>query len=199
MNCYPQSLARLMEVLAKLPGVGPKTAQRLAFFILEQGKTGAAELSDALLDVAAKITTCSVCFNIAEEGHCALCEDLSRDNTMICVVESARDIIPMEKSGSFKGRYHVLGGLISPMEGIGPRELHVKELLKRLEDGVVQEVIMATGANVEGEATAVYLADLLKPLVPKITRIAQGMPVGGDLEYIDEITLAKALTGRREF
>ncbi len=199
MNCYPQSLARLMEVLAKLPGVGPKTAQRLAFFILEQGKTGAAEFSDALLDVAAKITTCPVCFNIAEEGRCALCEDLSRDNTMICVVESARDIIPMEKSGSFKGRYHVLGGLISPMEGIGPRELHVKELLKRLEDGVVQEVIMATGANVEGEATAVYLADLLKPLVPKITRIAQGMPVGGDLEYIDEITLAKALTGRREF
>ena len=199
MNCYPQSLARLMEVLAKLPGVGPKTAQRLAFFILEQGKTGAAEFSDALLDVAAKITTCPVCFNIAEEGRCALCEDLSRDNTMICVVESARDIIPMEKSGSFKGRYHVLGGLISPMEGIGPRELHVKELLERLEDGVVQEVIMATGANVEGEATAVYLADLLKPLVPKITRIAQGMPVGGDLEYIDEITLAKALTGRREF
>ncbi len=199
MNCYPQSLARLMEVLAKLPGVGPKTAQRLAFFILEQGKTGAAEFSDALLDVAAKITTCPVCFNIAEEGRCALCEDLSRDNTMICVVESARDIIPMEKSGSFKGRYHVLGGLISPMEGIGPRELHVKELLERLEDGAVQEVIMATGANVEGEATAVYLADLLKPLVPKITRIAQGMPVGGDLEYIDEITLAKALTGRREF
>ncbi|HMM07142.1 MAG TPA: recombination mediator RecR [Clostridiales bacterium] len=199
MNCYPQSLARLMEVLAKLPGVGPKTAQRLAFFILEQGKNGATEFSDALLDVAAKITTCPVCFNIAEEGHCALCEDLSRDDTMICVVESARDIIPMEKSGSFKGRYHVLGGLISPMEGIGPRELHMKELLKRLEDGVVQEVIMATGANVEGEATALYLADLLKPLVPKITRIAQGMPVGGDLEYIDEITLAKALTGRREF
>lgn len=199
MNCYPQSLARLMEVLAKLPGVGPKTAQRLAFFILEQGKTGAAELSDALLDVAAKISACPVCFNITEEGRCALCEDLSRDDTMICVVESARDIIPMEKSGSFHGRYHVLGGLISPMEGIGPRELHVKELLKRLEDGVVQEVIMATGANVEGEATAVYLADLLKPLVPKITRIAQGMPVGGDLEYIDEITLAKALTGRREF
>jgi recombination protein RecR len=199
MNCYPQSLERLMEVLAKLPGVGPKTAQRLAFFILEQGKTGATELSDALLDVAAKITTCPVCFNIAEEGHCALCDDLSRDDTVLCVVESARDIIPIEKSGSFKGRYHVLGGLISPMEGIGPKELHVRELLKRMEDGVVKEVIMATGANVEGEATAVYLADLLKPLVPKITRIAQGMPVGGDLEYIDEITLAKALSGRREF
>lgn len=199
MNCYPQSLERLMEVLAKLPGVGPKTAQRLGFFILEQGKTGATELSDALLDVAAKITTCPICFNIAEEGSCAICEDTSRDDTLLCVVESARDIIPIEKSGSFKGRYHVLGGLISPMEGIGPRELHVRELLKRLEDGVVQEVIMATGANVEGEATASYLADLLKPLVPKITRIAQGMPVGGDLEYIDEITLAKALTGRREF
>jgi recombination protein RecR len=198
MNCYPQSMERLMDVLAKLPGVGPKTAQRLAFFILDQGKTGATELSDALLDVAQKITRCPVCFNIAEEGHCAICEDLSRDDTVLCVVESARDIIPIEKSGSFKGRYHVLGGLISPMEGIGPKELHVKELLHRLEDGVVQEVIMATGANVEGEATAVYLADLLKPLVPKITRIAQGMPVGGDLEYIDEITLAKALTGRRE-
>lgn len=199
MNCYPQSLERLMDVLAKLPGVGPKTAQRLAFFILEQGKTGATELSDALLDVAAKITACPVCFNIAEEGHCAICEDMSRDDTALCVVESARDIIPIERSGSFKGRYHVLGGLISPMEGIGPQELHVRELLKRLEDGVVQEVIMATGANVEGEATAVYLADLLKPLVSKITRIAQGMPVGGDLEYIDEITLAKALNGRREF
>ena len=199
MNCYPKSLEHLMEVLAKLPGVGPKTAQRLAFFILEQGKAGAAELSDALLTVAAKITSCPVCFNIAEEGHCALCEDMSRDDSLICVVESARDILPIERSGSFKGRYHVLGGLISPMEGIGPRELHLRELLQRLEDGSVEEVILATGANVEGEATAVYMADLLKPLVPKITRIAQGMPVGGDLEYIDEVTLAKALTGRREF
>lgn len=199
MNCYPQSLERLMAELAKLPGIGPKSAQRLAFYILERGDDFAHGLASALTDAAEKLGECPVCFNIAEEGHCALCENKNRDDSVICVVESPRDIIPIERSGSFRGRYHVLGGLLSPMEGIGPGELHLKELLKRLEDEAVTEVILATSSNVEGEATAVYIADLLKPLGITVTRIAQGMPVGGDLEYIDEITLARALTGRREF
>lgn len=188
-----------MAELAKLPGIGPKSAQRLAFYILDRGHRFAGELASALTDAAEKLGECPVCFNIAEEGHCALCENKSRDNSVICVVESPRDIIPIERSGSFQGRYHVLGGLLSPMEGIGPGDLHLKELLKRLESDEVTEVILATGSNVEGEATAVYIADLLKPIGITVTRIAQGMPVGGDLEYIDEITLARALTGRREF
>ena len=199
MNCFPQSLERLMAELAKLPGIGPKSAQRLAFHILDRGAENAASLAKALTDAAEKLGECPVCFNIAEEGHCALCDDINRDDTVICVVESPRDILPIERSGSFHGRYHVLGGLLSPMDGIGPGELHLKELLKRLENEEVTEVILATGSNVEGEATAVYIADLLKPLGITVTRIAQGMPVGGDLEYIDEITLARALTGRREF
>ena len=199
MNCFPQSLERLMAELAKLPGIGPKSAQRLAFHILDRGAENAASLAKALTDAAEKLGECPVCFNIAEEGHCALCDDINRDDTVICVVESPRDIVPIERSGSFHGRYHVLGGLLSPMDGIGPGELHLKELLKRLENEEVTEVILATGSNVEGEATAVYIADLLKPLGITVTRIAQGMPVGGDLEYIDEITLARALTGRREF
>ena len=199
MNCFPQSLERLMAELAKLPGIGPKSAQRLAFHILERGPENAVSLAQALTDAAEKLGECPVCFNIAEEGHCALCDDPNRDDTVICVVESPRDIVPLERSGSFHGRYHVLGGLLSPMDGIGPAELHLKELLKRLENEEVTEVILATGSNVEGEATAAYIADLLKPLDIKVTRIAQGMPVGGDLEYIDEITLARALTGRREF
>ena len=199
MNCFPQSLERLMAELAKLPGIGPKSAQRLAFHILDRGAENAASLAKALTDAAEKLGECPLCFNIAEEGHCALCDDINRDDTVICVVESPRDILPIERSGSFHGRYHVLGGLLSPMDGIGPGELHLKELLKRLENEEVTEVILATGSNVEGEATAVYIADLLKPLGITVTRIAQGMPVGGDLEYIDEITLARALTGRREF
>ena len=199
MNCFPQSLERLMAELAKLPGIGPKSAQRLAFHILDRGAENAASLAKALTDAAEKLGECPVCFNIAEEGHCALCDDINRDDTVICVVESPRDILPIERSGSFHGRYHVLGGLLSPMDGIGPGELHLKELLKRLENEEVTEVILATGSNVEGEATAVYIADLLKPLGITVTRIAQGMPVGGDLEYIDEVTLARALTGRREF
>ena len=199
MNCFPQSLERLMAELAKLPGIGPKSAQRLAFHILDRGAENAASLAQALTDAAEKLGECPLCFNIAEEGHCALCDDINRDDTVICVVESPRDIVPIERSGSFHGRYHVLGGLLSPMDGIGPAELHLKELLKRLENEEVTEVILATGSNVEGEATAAYIADLLKPLGITVTRIAQGMPVGGDLEYIDEITLARALTGRREF
>ena len=195
---YPASLQRLMDALAKLPGVGQKTAQRLAFYILEQGETEANVLADAVREVAEKVHFCPRCFNIAEGEVCEICADNRRDPSVICVVESARDIIPVEKSGSFKGYYHVLGGLLSPMDGIGPAELHVKELLHRLEEGAVTEIIMATGSSVEGEATAVYLGELLKPIVGHITRIAQGLPVGGELEYADEITLARALQGRRE-
>ncbi|MEG0874479.1 MAG: recombination mediator RecR [Clostridiales bacterium] len=198
MSFYPPSLQKLMDALAKLPGIGPKTAQRLGFYILEQGKEEAGILAESILEVTEKVHFCPICFNIAEDDICPICQDTKRDNSIICVVESAKDIIPLEKSGSFHGYYHVLGGLISPMEGIGPGELHLKELLHRLEDGTVDELIMATGSNVEGEATALYLGDLLKSVVNKITRIAQGLPVGGDLEFVDEITLGKALQGRRD-
>lgn len=198
MSYYPPSLQKLMDALAKLPGIGPKTAQRLAFHIMEQPKSEAIFLADALKEVKEKLHFCPVCFNIAEGPVCEICADPKRDVSLLCVVEAARDIIPLEKSGSFRGYYHVLGGLISPMEGIGPGELHVKELLARLADNTVEEIIMATSSGVEGEATAVYLSDLLRPLTPKITRIAQGMPVGGDLEYVDELTLARALQGRRD-
>ena len=199
MNCFPESLEKLIAELSKLPGVGPKTAQRLAFHILEQKNNGAERLASALVTAAEKLDECPVCFHIAEEGHCALCDDDSRDNSVICVVESPRDVLPIERSGSFHGRYHILGGLLSPMDGIGPTELHIRELLKRLENEEVKEVILATGSNVEGEATAAYLADLLKPLGLVVTRIAQGMPVGGDLEYIDEGTLTAALKSRTAF
>lgn len=195
---YPPSLQRLMDALAKLPGVGQKTAQRLAFYILEQGEEDAEVLSRAVKEVSEKVHFCPRCFNIAEGEVCEICSDSRRDSSVICVVETARDIFPIEKSGAFRGTYHVLGGLISPMDGIGPAELHVKELLHRLENGDVTEIIMATGSTVEGEATAFYLSDLLKPVVGKITRIAQGLPVGGELEYADEITLTRALQGRRE-
>lgn len=198
MSFYPPSLEKLMDALAKLPGVGPKTAQRLAFHIMEQPGEEAALLAAAIGEVKEKLHFCPVCFNIAENEVCEICGDTQRVASVICVVESAKDIIPLEKSGSFRGYYHVLGGLISPMDGVGPGELHLKELLKRLEDNKVQEIIMATSSGVEGEATALYIGDLLRPLVPKITRIAQGLPVGGDLEYVDEITLARALQGRRD-
>lgn len=199
MSFYPPGLQRLIDALAKLPGIGPKTAQRLGFYLLKQSPDEVKDLAKSIGELHERVHFCPRCFNIAEDDLCAICGDTRRDTGVICVVESARDIIPIEKSGSFQGVYHVLGGLISPMEGIGPNELHVKELLHRLEQGDVREIIMATGSNVEGEATAFYLADLLKPIVPKITRIAQGMPVGGDLEYVDEITLSRALQGRHEF
>ena len=198
MNLYPPALARLIEDLAKLPGVGKKSAQRLAFYILDKGEAEGRELACAIVELAEKIHYCPVCFNIAEGEVCAVCADEKRDRSLICVVESARDILPLEKSGSYRGLYHVLGGVLSPLEGVGPKELHLKELLLRLEDGSVREVILATGSQVEGEATAGYLAELMKPFELRVSRIAQGLPVGGDLEYVDEITLARALEGRRD-
>lgn len=198
MSLYPAALQRLIDDLAKLPGIGRKSAQRLALYILDRSEAEGAELAAAIAELPVKVHYCPVCFHIAEDALCAICRDERRDRRQICVVESPKDIIPLERSSSYRGLYHVLGGVLSPMEGVGPQELRVRELLLRLEDGTVEEIILATGSHVEGEATAVYLADLLKPLVNKITRLAQGLPVGGDLEYADEVTLSRALEGRRD-
>jgi recombination protein RecR len=196
---YPQPMNRLIHELAKLPGVGPKTAQRLAFHILNLTDPEVTRLAEALVDAKQKIGFCEVCGHLTEVSPCSLCADPQRDSTVLCVVEESKDVIAMEKTRVFKGRYHVLGGAISPLEGIGPDDLRIKELLHRIGSGCLTEVIIATDPNVEGEATALYLGKILKPLAVKITRLARGLPIGGDLEYVDEITLGKALEGRVEF
>jgi len=195
---YTEPVARLIQELNKLPGVGPKTAQRLAFHILHSPLEEVRALATAILEAREKIRYCSICGHLTQEDPCQLCRDESRDPSVICVVEEVRDLVALEKTRQFRGRYHVLHGALSPAEGIGPEKLRIKELLKRLEDKTVQEVILATNADVEGEATALYLAKILKPLGVKVTRLAYGLPVGGDLEYADEVTLARALNGRRE-
>ncbi len=195
---YAEPLARLIEELSKMPTVGPKTAQRLAFYILRMSPEDAAQLSQAILDAKAKIRYCSICFHITDVDPCAICSSAMRNRTMICVVEDPRDVLAMERTREYKGLYHVLHGAISPLDGVGPDDLKIAELLTRVKSGEVIEVIVATNPRVEGEATAIYLAKLLKPLGIKVTRIAHGLPVGGDLEYADEVTLAKALEGRRE-
>lgn len=195
---YPEPVARLIEELRKLPGIGPRSAQRLAFHILDSSKEEVSRLTQAITEAREKVQHCSLCGNLATADPCPLCTSPGRDHTLICVVQEPRDVVAMEKTHEYKGLYHVLGGAISPMEGIGPNELRVKELLQRLQGGEVKEVILATDLNVEGEVTATYLARLLKPLGVKTTRLAHGLPVGGDLEYADEVTLAKALEGRRE-
>lgn len=197
MRYYAKPLANLIGELSKLPGIGNRTAQRLAFHLLEVDYTEAKALADAILEAKEKITYCSVCSNMTDTDPCYLCDDQQRDQTAICVVESPRDVIAMEKTGEFKGLYHVLHGAISPMDGVGPDDIRIKELLPRVQVGV-REVIIATDPNVEGEATAMYISRLLKPLGVKCTRLAAGLPVGGDLEYADEVTLSKALEGRRE-
>jgi len=181
-----------------MPTVGPKTAQRLAFYILRMTPGDAEKLSQAILDAKARIHYCSTCFHITDVDPCAICRAPARTATMICVVEDPRDVLAMERTREYKGRYHVLHGAISPLDGVGPDDLKIAELLTRVKGGEVKEVIMATNPRVEGEATAIYLAKILKPLGIKVTRIAHGLPVGGDLEYADEVTLAKALEGRRE-
>jgi recombination protein RecR len=193
-----ESVDRLIEEFSKLPGIGRKTAMRLAFYILKEDKTEAEKLAQALLDVKERVKYCSICFNITETDPCFVCQDEKRDRSIICVVEEANDVLALEKTGEYKGLYHVLGGALSPLDGIGPDNLRAKELLLRLKDGV-NEVILATNPNVEGEATAIYLSKLIKPLGIKVTRIARGLPVGGDLEYADQVTLMRALEGRREF
>ncbi len=197
MAVYAKPLARLIDELRKLPGIGPKTAQRLAFFLIGESDESVRSLASAIVEAKDKIGYCSKCFNLTDIDPCNICGDSTRDKSLICVVEEPKDIIALEKTRSYKGMYHVLHGAIAPLEGIGPGELRVKELITRLTEQV-QEVILATDPNVEGEATAMYLARLIKPLDIKVTRIAHGMPVGGDLEYVDEVTLTKALEGRRE-
>ena len=195
---YAEPVARLIAELAKLPGVGPKTAQRLAFHLIAQEQSEVHKLANALTEVKEKIRYCSQCFNITEDNPCRYCQDPSREDSVLCVVEQPKDIVALERTREYRGRYHVLLGAISPMEGVGPNDIKLRELLNRLADETVQEVIMATSPTVEGEATAMYAARLVKPLGVKVSRIAHGLPVGGNLEYVDEITLAKALEGRRE-
>ena len=193
-------IARLTVQLARLPGVGEKTAQRLAFHILKSPPSYARELAEALLALESSVRLCSRCCNLTAQDPCAICKDSRRDDKMICVVETVPDLLAVERTREFRGRYHVLHGALSPLDGVGPDQLKLKELLARLHDSQhpVEEVIVATDPTVEGEATALYLARLLKPLGVKVTRIAQGVPMGGDLEYADQVTLARALSGRRE-
>jgi recombination protein RecR len=198
MAYYPEPVARLIDALQRLPGIGPKTAQRLTFYMLKRPPDEVRELGDALLAVKEKITYCRTCFNVTDEDPCRICTDPRRDERLICVVEEPNDLLAMERTGEFRGRYHVLLGALSPLDGIGPDDLKIRELLRRLEGQETAEVILATNPNVEGEATALYLAKLLRPLVGRLTRIARGLPVGGDLEYADQVTLSKALEGRRE-
>ena len=192
-----ESISRLIDELAKMPGIGPKTAQRLAFYILKITGDEALALSEAIKAVKEKVRRCSTCFHITEEDPCLICRDEDRDPAIICVVEEANDVLALEKIVEFKGRYHVLGGALSPLDGVGPDDLHIRELLERLKDGV-REVILATNPNVEGEATALYLMKLIKPLQIRITRVARGLPMGGDLEYADQATLTRALQDRIE-
>lgn len=198
MAYYPEPVARLIEALQKLPGIGPKTAQRLTFFLLKRPADEVQALSQAIDRLKSQIVNCSVCFNVTEEDPCRICKDPARDARLLCVVEEPNDLLALERTGQFRGRYHVLLGALSPLDGIGPEDLRVRELLARLETEAAEEVILATNPNAEGEATAIYLAKLLKPFARRVTRIARGLPVGGDLEYADEVTLAKALEGRRE-
>ena len=198
MAYFPEPVARLIEALQKLPGVGPKSAQRMTFFLLKRPADEVGELSAALTALKTRIVHCSRCFNVTEENPCRICGDPARDARSLCVVEEPNDLLAVERTGEFKGRYHVLMGALSPLDGVGPEDIRVRELLHRLDGETVDEVILATNPSVEGEATAIYLAKLLKPLGLRVTRIARGLPVGGDLEYADEVTLSKALEGRKE-
>jgi recombination protein RecR len=195
---YPAPIQELVDQLSRLPGVGPKTAQRLAFFLLNLPAGEAERLATAITTARRNIRYCSVCFNFTDVDPCTLCRSTQRDDHVILVVEHPKDVVAMEKTREYKGRYHVLHGAISPMDGIGPEDLKVRELLKRLADHAVNEVILATSSSLEGEATALYLSRLLKPTGIQVTRIARGLPMGGDLDYTDEVTLLKALEGRRE-
>ncbi len=198
MVSYARPLARLVGEFEKLPGIGPKSAQRLAFYVMRLSKEEARALADAIVEVKDKIGYCQNCYNFADQDLCEICRDPRRSDTTLCVVADARDLIAMDKTGEFKGRYHVLGGVLAPMEGIGPDQLRIRELLARLSNVEVQEIILAMNPTVEGDATAIYLSRLLKPLVTRVTRIAHGVPVGGDLDYADQATLIQALEGRRE-
>jgi recombination protein RecR len=195
---HADAVQDLIDQLGRLPGVGPKSAQRIAYHLLKVPKDDALALANAVATAKERVRFCEVCHNLSEAPRCVICADTRRDATLVCVVEEPRDIVAVEKTGGFRGRYHVLGGAINPMEGIGPDQLKVRELLSRLESDDVAEVILCTNPNLEGDTTAMYLARLLKPLGVRVTRIASGLPVGGDLEYADELTLGRALEGRRD-
>ena len=194
---YDGVIQNLIDELGRLPGVGPKGAQRIAFYLLSSDATDVRRLASLLVEVTEKVRFCRICGNVAEEEECRICRDPRRDQSVICVVEEAKDVAAVEKIREFRGRYHVLGGAISPIDGIGPEDLRTRELMARLSDGGIIEVILATDPNLEGEATATYLARLVKPLGLRVTRPASGLPVGGDLEYADEVTLGRAFEGRR--
>lgn len=194
---YEGIVQDLIDELGRLPGVGPKSAQRIAFHLLQADPVDVRRLADVLLHVKARAQFCSVCFNVSEEAQCRICRDPRRDPAVLCVVEEYKDVVAIERTREFRGRYHVLGGAISPIDGVGPDQLRIRELVQRLADGAVTEVILATDPNLEGEATATYLTRLLRPYDLRVTRLASGLPVGGDLEYADEVTLGRAFAGRR--
>ncbi|WP_353809023.1 recombination mediator RecR [Agromyces sp. SYSU T00194] len=194
---YEGIVQDLIDELGRLPGIGPKSAQRIAFHIVQTESFDVSRLAEILTEVRDKVRFCEICGNVAEQSTCAICRDPRRDPAVICVVEEAKDVVAIERTREFRGRYHVLGGAISPIDGIGPEELRIRQLMERLADGVVQEVIIATDPNLEGEATATYLSRMLTTLGIRITRLASGLPVGGDLEYADEVTLGRAFEGRR--
>ena len=194
---YEGIIKDLIDELGKLPGIGPKSAQRIAFHLVQSDRIDVNRLVDVLRIVKERVRFCSICFNISEEEECKICRDPRRDDATICVVEESKDVVAIERTREFRGRYHVLGGAISPIDGIGPEQLRIRELLSRLADSKITEVIIATDPNLEGEATATYLARTIKPLGIKISRLASGLPVGGDLEYADEVTLGRAFEGRR--
>ncbi len=198
MNHIAKPVARLIEEFSRLPGIGPKTASRLTFYLLRAPEEQALALAEALRNLKEQVVYCQKCYNIADSNPCAICSDPERDHSVICVVEEPLDVMALERTHNYKGLYHVLHGAISPVEGIGPGDLRIDELLERLRRDGIQEVILATNPNLEGEATAMYLERLIKPLGIRVTRPAYGLPVGGDLEYADEVTLSRALEGRRE-
>ena len=194
---YADAVQQVIDELGRLPGIGPRSAQRLAFHLLESDPTDVERLTTAIVEMRSRVRFCSRCFNIAEGDLCGICTDARREGSVLCVVEEPRDVVAVERTAEFRGRYHVLGGSISPIDGVGPDQLRIRELLARLGDEEVVEVILATNPNIEGEATAMYLARLLEPLGVEVTKIASGLPVGGDLEYADELTLGRAFEGRR--
>jgi recombination protein RecR len=201
MNFIPKSVRNLIDEFSKLPGIGPRSAQRLTFYLLKSDKSAVNSLGKAIAGLKENLKFCSRCFNIAETDPCQICSDTSRDTSKICVVEEPMDILALERTEHYDGLYHVLGGVISPLEGIGPQDLRIKELLANLKkhNGTIKEVVLATNPSLEGEATAMYIAKLIKPLGLKVTRIARGLPVGGDLEYADDVTLTRALEERRDY
>lgn len=194
---YEGVVQDLIDELGRLPGVGPKSAQRIAFHLLQADPADVKRLSDVLVEVKQRVRFCTICFNVSEDDQCRICRDPRRDPTVLCVVEEYKDVVAIERTREFRGRYHVLGGAISPIDGIGPDQLHIRELMPRLADGTVTEVILATDPNLEGEATATFLTRMLRSMEITVSRLASGLPVGGDLEYADEVTLGRAFAGRR--